>query len=278
MMRRICVYIITLIFAILCVGCSQYADTETEVPYVDIEGYKVIEDGGNYYIHLENAVSHPYSDMCDRVIRYMMFDSVAEMVDDIKGGKFTQLESLLLQDNFPKDEEGRIPLFDMSDLYEPHLPAIFSYYAIWYGPSYGYGIYRKGITGVSGFRFINEQAFQEGASMLESIKEDESITILNQETDSEIWDVILEYENARGNRFKYGFYHLITEERAVYVQAQLLDDGTICAFESWNYELGEYYKIRLALCEPAIDTNKLLPGETFTLEDILQFGIHPYNG
>lgn len=122
------------------VGCSAGAPTSEQMqidPPADLP-YEIIRENGQSYLILKEIVTTEYESSTPSAedIRCIRFDSIAEMVQDIKTGNFTESELKELS-RFNKDEDGRILICDISKLYEAYTPGQFdSQRILWFGENY----------------------------------------------------------------------------------------------------------------------------------------------
>lgn len=95
-----------------------------------------VEEDGKYYLVLDNTTPESQNSSGIWPATSVEFDTLDEMVSDIKNANFTEEEMSQIR-YFLKDENGRIRLFDFSKLYEPYHPeAIPDYDVIWQGDFY----------------------------------------------------------------------------------------------------------------------------------------------
>ena len=129
---------LVLVIAMLA-GCStkelvsQPAQTE---PSIDLP-YEIIRDDDGYYLLLDDSsTTDNEAEVSSQLLKFIHFGSMDEMVRDIKTGNFTEKELLILS-IFPKDEDGRTILCDLSKLYDAYAPEQLGEKSItWYGNRY----------------------------------------------------------------------------------------------------------------------------------------------
>ena len=129
---------LVLVIAMLA-GCStkelvsQPAQTE---PPIDLP-YEIIRDDDGYYLLLDDSsTTDNEAEGSSQLLNFMHFGSMDEMVQDIKTGNFTEKELLILS-IFPKDEDGRTILCDLSKLYDAYAPEQLGEKSItWFGNRY----------------------------------------------------------------------------------------------------------------------------------------------
>lgn len=130
------------LLAALLTGCSaggqdsQLAPTESPV---DLP-YEIICDNGGYYLMLEDGIikDEEVEGSFSEALPMIKFTSIEEMVQDIKTGNFTEDELRNLA-KFPKDEDDRTVLCDLSKLYDAYAPERLDRKIIsWYGDAYDF--------------------------------------------------------------------------------------------------------------------------------------------
>ena len=113
------------VIAILC-GCSSLPD-------------HLEKENGEYYLLMGSNESTDPDDNCFYpVYPVVMFDSVEEMKNDIESLNFTE-EELEAIETFDRDDEGRIMICDLDQLYQPVFPSdLPEYRVVWKGVNYGF--------------------------------------------------------------------------------------------------------------------------------------------
>lgn len=103
------------------------------------EEYQLVKKSGNYYIKLNKqfessaTVDNAYVQELANTVR---FDSMEEMINDIRNGSFTK-EELVKISRFEADAAGNIQVCNLDTLYAPQLPSNYILYGIdWDGQNY----------------------------------------------------------------------------------------------------------------------------------------------
>lgn len=130
---------LVLVIAMLA-GCSTKESVsrpaQTEPP-IDLP-YEIIRDDDGYYLVLDDssATDDEVEGSLQVLAPLIEFGSMDEMVQDIKTGNFSEKELRYLS-KFPKDEDGRTILCDLSKLYDVCTPEQFDEKKIlWQGGYY----------------------------------------------------------------------------------------------------------------------------------------------
>ena len=102
-----------------------------------------IEENGRYYLVIDNLPAKPPVDNSgygNALAAQIGFSSVDEMRKRIQSASFSEDELTEIA-RFDRDSQGRVLMFDLSNIYVPYHPsAITGYKVFWYGDSYGYRI------------------------------------------------------------------------------------------------------------------------------------------
>ena len=103
-----------------------------------------IEENGNYYLAIDNLPTVPSYDDFPGYINVLppgiFFDSIDEMRKRIRNADFDEDELREIA-RFDRDSQGRILMFDLSNIYVPYHPsAITGYKILWAGDHYEYSI------------------------------------------------------------------------------------------------------------------------------------------
>ena len=125
-MKATRIYIVALLSVFLLCSCST-------------SGYRYIDGDGEGYIVWEHSASESDFDggASLEIAPRIYFSSPNEMVSDIRNGNFTENEKKQLA-KFKQDDNGRIVVCDLDDIYYLNLPEDASYTINWYGIGYDY--------------------------------------------------------------------------------------------------------------------------------------------
>ena len=116
--------------------CAIVLSSCTQSPY----GYPLLKHNGQYYILLDDVPKYNGISI-SQVESFVFFDSVTEMISDIRSGNFTEAEINQIKQFSQKDALGRIPVFDLdAELYQITIPddltSTFKQKVKWYGSGY----------------------------------------------------------------------------------------------------------------------------------------------
>ena len=200
-----------LIIAMLA-GCSTKESVskpaQTE-PSIDLP-YEIIRDDDGYYLLLDDSsTTDNEAEVSSQLLKFIHFGSMDEMVQDIKTGNFTEKELLILS-IFPKDEDGRTILCDLSKLYEAYAPEQLGEKSItWYGNRYtfSFGDKEKELHYNMRIGFSNTQK-EERIEQLMTGADKRNFTLLSTES--------AEDRNATVVTHISGVYDGIRERKTVY--------------------------------------------------------------
>jgi hypothetical protein len=130
-------------------------------------GYRVWKKDGAYYLSLgsEYNVYSYKSDYVEITVPApcVYFDSMAEMVEDIRYGRFTddefdRIALAVCWFRSPEDEDRSLPLPDLSNLYAPVLPKDYASYCVtWLGDHYSFSSTCD--TSKANFIFLDEAGY-----------------------------------------------------------------------------------------------------------------------
>ena len=130
-----------------------------------------IEENGSYYFVLDDLPPKPPVDNSgygNALVARIGFTSVDEMRKRIRNADFDEDELTEIA-RFDRDSQGRVLMFDLSNIYVPYHPsAITGYKVFWYGNSYGYlissnigGLSMPRYTSIEGLNFVYENTAPE---------------------------------------------------------------------------------------------------------------------
>jgi len=123
---------------------------------------------GNWYLHVDNS---SVVDRDPHVYHDILFDSVSEMRHKILTGDFTESELEIIKSW--ADNKGRVPLFDLFNLYEPVYPSSFSTdndQVYWFVNRYGFNADDNNGTHVN-MHFSNQEKHNEDIDRLLNYKD-----------------------------------------------------------------------------------------------------------
>ena len=120
--------IIALILSIVCMlplcGCRKTNDADV---LYKTPKYTISEKNGGYYINLSEEIKPQTT--TGMMLGGIRFQSLEKMKEKLKSGDFTDGEMNIIN-NFPKDEQNRVKLCNIDNLYEPVMPSGMSYTSI----------------------------------------------------------------------------------------------------------------------------------------------------
>ncbi|MGM9646753.1 MAG: hypothetical protein ACI3YH_01310 [Eubacteriales bacterium] len=124
MVKKSTIYFLFLI--ILFVGCTPDNASNTN-QIIENEKYTLVWEQGKCYLSIKSPDEYAPLDsqthnsiMLDPSI--IQFDSIREMKETIANGNFSESEMIQLANYFPKDDQGRVKVLNIDQLYCPVLP------------------------------------------------------------------------------------------------------------------------------------------------------------
>lgn len=116
-MRKFVSFIVVIAITTLC-SCSSLPE-------------HLVKENGSYYLIVDELNSDSYSanNSSLRIAPSLRFESIEELKNDIETANFTKSELKELR-RFEKDEDGKILICNLDDLYEPVFPAEYSEYTV----------------------------------------------------------------------------------------------------------------------------------------------------
>ncbi len=123
--------VIALILSIVCMlplcGCRKTNDADV---LYKTPKYTISEENEGYYISLSGDIKP--QENTGMMLGTVQFSSIEEMKEKLKSGDFTDGEMNIIN-NFAKDEQNRIKLCNIDNLYEPVMPSgsSLSRYFLW---------------------------------------------------------------------------------------------------------------------------------------------------
>lgn len=123
-MNRFSLFIVALFVAFFA-GCTQGAPTFEQAPKdpsINMP-YEIMIENGKYYLSLPESIRDDNTSgvSSSELAPSVNFESLAEMVQDIKTGSFTD-EELKMITRFKTDDTGKTYICDLSKLYDAYAP------------------------------------------------------------------------------------------------------------------------------------------------------------
>ena len=221
--------------------------------------YKLIQEDGNYYIEVAKRTSDYHA------VMPITFQSIDEMIQCIKEGDFSwqQLDDIR---KFRPQQNGGIPIINLSNHYEPTLPELVDGYSVlWYGNEYQLSKTASDDKELSfTFRFRDKAHF-------DRIKKEHNLdTVLDAQTPEPTVDgneLSVTYEFRIGDAKREVTYFSIahgTKELMIVLYFYTYQAPTPYAYYVYGTELGQYF-------EANINYNGWIP-----MDELKQFGIREY--
>ena len=118
-MKKIVCILLTLTFVFSLTSCN----TEPQIVVSDPNsGYTIEKEDGEYYLVMDEIYSETGNSLNCEVEPTVLFKSVKEMRDSILNGTLTEEQKNTIA-KFSKDENGKIIIFDLNNLFQPILPS-----------------------------------------------------------------------------------------------------------------------------------------------------------
>lgn len=266
-MRIISVFCVFLLLASLAVGCSfekSFAPTVT-LPY------EIIENDNEYCLVMRCVSSEvddgvTSSQIC--VPSDIVFDSINEMIDDIKTGNFSQNELDILA-SFPRNNENQIQICNINELYVPILPNDLSVEKVfWRGMDYCFLLNLTNGTGRRRMHVYTPEKFQEATDIARNFPNATECKVQSISTEAERNATVTYYINGIGKESKHIYYNITKEAKTLHiVENYILEESknTPNSVRIYGSDNGVYFYYWLASLT-----------ERPSVEWLSQFGIREY--
>lgn len=260
MQKKICLILCVVLTFLTLSACTSSAQAA--------KNYTLIQENGVYYVDMNLGPSPEDDNFVNPIGGRLYFDSLDEMVHSFQTGNFSE-EAFAELERFPRENDGKIPVPNLSELAEPVVPA-------------SLGAYKIHVSGVSWSFYYNPDGAENAQFFISEKKyHDERVEeFLNYEMELANRDRLAITEVADRNATSYTWftdstsckhilYMISTDETVYYVQEVYENMGSqeISFFYLWFEYQGEYVYV-------TIDQ----PSERPAIEWITAFSVKPYEG
>lgn len=273
-MKKIIAFFLVLILCLPLFGCSALRISPLD--FSPGERYQLIEENGQYYLYFP-ALQYipPKGSAIVDYEWYIYFDSPDEMRDDILQDGFTsdEISRMLTSAN---NKNLRFKICDPYHLYEPVYPDCFQRYVIrWRGYSYDLQ-FPNDIPGLYARMCIWSKDYYEtviSESKLDKMKNDWENKVISFTEDPETGerDLVVYRGNWR-DTIHMTEYTLTNENRTLHICESYVINGeteTLKSIDIYGCEQDAYFWVEIY--------NDKSADVTFTRDELLEFGIHPYS-
>ena len=274
-MKKIFVFVLVLILIVPLFGCSALGISPLDFP--PGERYQLIQEEGEYYLYFPALQYTPPKDSATIIdyYSYIPFDSIAEMQEDILQDRFTDGE-LGYMLHCANNKNLRFKICDPYHLYEPVYPDYFERYVIrWRGYSYDLQ-FPNDIPGLYARMCIWSKDYYEkviSESKLDKTKNDRENKVISFTEDPETGERdLVVYRGNWWDTIHMTEYTLTNENRTLHICESYVINGeteTLKSIDIYGCEQDSYFWVEI--------NNNKSADVTFTREELMEFGIHPYS-
>lgn len=271
MRRYICLLLVILLVVILAACTEKPLDSKKNGQIKNEMPYTIHKENGKCSLVFKDGYITP-NDSANKeeckAIRYIYFDTVQEMINDIKTGNFCDEEKEIMME-FRENEDGVVQICDISSLHTALYPSTFIYQSIgWYGTVYFYTL-SSGENGPKAvLNFVPHETYETDIDFYRNFDELTKAEMISVSSDPDRNAVVYDYLNILGEESKMLVYTIGEGTEPLHIAEcyRLEESDTVPAYiKLYGQSKGKYFCVFL---------NQLQ--ERPSVEWLSQFGICEY--
>ena len=221
-MRKVCLIICVIILLAVITGCANRAETGSQMDMP----YDIVKEDNDYFLVMKEKINVTEAEKEDTNMNGetsvggpcgITFEDIEEMLSDIRTGNFTELELQSFTDYFPKDDEGRVKICNLSEMYEPVLPSDLEIDKIyWKGTEYEFLLSQNGKYYGEYILAITYDEYSEEVEKAEKYAEITKCEVYGQENEEDR-NAVVTYVNLGGEKWKHVYYSISDENKNYHI-------------------------------------------------------------